>query len=114
MNATASRHRSNPLLVPKLLVPKLLVPKLLFGNARLRNSRFGPCDAMSPSPKQEFRGGTFPNRSLGTREAAIVRRRSWWRFALFLLAAGLLIFAHGCHGDEDNELFTSAVSRATR
>jgi hypothetical protein len=25
-----------------------------------------------------------------------------------LLLAGYLLFAHGCHGDEDNELLTSA------
>ncbi len=24
---------------------------------------------------------------------------------LLVLAAGYLLFAHGCHGDEDNELF---------
>lgn len=25
--------------------------------------------------------------------------------AIFLLVAGYLLFCHGCHGDEDNELF---------
>jgi hypothetical protein len=33
------------------------------------------------------------------------------RFALALLLAGYLLFAHGCHGDEDNELFGAAVPR---
>lgn len=30
---------------------------------------------------------------------------------LFVLLGGLLIFCHGCHGDEDDELFTSAAAR---
>ena len=29
-----------------------------------------------------------------------------WRFGLALLLAGYLLFAHGCHGDKDNELFS--------
>jgi hypothetical protein len=28
-----------------------------------------------------------------------------WLFWPMLLLAGYLLFAHGCHGDEDNELF---------
>src|SRR5947209_7498668 len=32
-----------------------------------------------------------------------------WRFGLALLLAGYLLFAHGCHGDKDNELFTSGT-----
>jgi hypothetical protein len=28
-----------------------------------------------------------------------------WQWIVFLLLAGFLLFAHGCHGDEDNELF---------
>jgi hypothetical protein len=40
--------------------------------------------------------------------------RGWGRW--LLLAAGLglagyLLFCHGCHGDEDNELFAVAVLR---
>jgi hypothetical protein len=31
-------------------------------------------------------------------------QRRPWRFAVFLLLAGFLLFAHGCHGDEDTEL----------
>ncbi len=31
------------------------------------------------------------------------RRRRW---AVVALLAGYLLFCHGCHGDEDNELFT--------
>jgi hypothetical protein len=29
----------------------------------------------------------------------------WLRWAGFLLLAAYLIFNHGCHGNEDNELF---------
>ena len=32
-------------------------------------------------------------------------RRAWWRYVALLLLGGYLLFAHGCHGDEDNELF---------
>ena len=32
------------------------------------------------------------------------------RYGLALLLAGYLLFAHGCHGDEDNELFTAAAT----
>jgi hypothetical protein len=27
------------------------------------------------------------------------------RWTLFLVITGYLLFAHGCHGDQDNELF---------
>ncbi|HZT81974.1 MAG TPA: hypothetical protein VFA26_17240 [Gemmataceae bacterium] len=36
--------------------------------------------------------------------------RRWDRWAFLLLLAGYLLFCHGCHGDEDNELF--ALARA--
>jgi hypothetical protein len=29
----------------------------------------------------------------------------WLRWGVFLLLAGYLLFSHGCHGNEDNELF---------
>jgi hypothetical protein len=29
----------------------------------------------------------------------------WARVAVVVLLAGYVLFAHGCHGDEDNELF---------
>jgi hypothetical protein len=32
---------------------------------------------------------------------------------LLTVVAGLLILAHGCHGDEDNELFNSAATALT-
>jgi hypothetical protein len=31
------------------------------------------------------------------------------RYGPALLLAGYLLLAHGCHGDEDNELFTAAA-----
>jgi hypothetical protein len=45
--------------------------------------------------------------------------RSWrhWTGALMAgIVAGYLLFAHGCHGDEDNELFggRSAIAPASR
>jgi hypothetical protein len=49
----------------------------------------------------------------GPRTTDSAGRSGWW-FAAFLLAAGLLIFAHGCHGDEDNELFTAIATLVTR
>ncbi len=39
---------------------------------------------------------------------------SIWPWAVFLLLGGYLVFAHGCHGDEDTELFTSALPQASR
>jgi hypothetical protein len=35
--------------------------------------------------------------------------RRWLGRAGLLLLAGYLLFSHGCHGDEDNELFAPAV-----
>jgi hypothetical protein len=40
------------------------------------------------------------------------RGRGWWRYVAALLLGGYLLFAHGCHGDEDNELFTQALRSA--
>jgi len=37
-------------------------------------------------------------------------RRRWW-LGLALLA-GYLLFCHGCHGDEDNELFVGGRNQA--
>lgn len=31
-----------------------------------------------------------------------------WRWGVFLMLSAFLLFAHGCHGDEDNELFALA------
>jgi hypothetical protein len=45
------------------------------------------------------------------------RRSSFARWAgplLLVILAGYLLFAHGCHGDEDNELFTSLARALMR
>jgi hypothetical protein len=34
--------------------------------------------------------------------------RHQWAWVVLALAAGYLLFSHGCHGDEDNELFTGS------
>jgi hypothetical protein len=39
------------------------------------------------------------------------RPRGWWRYAAALLLGGYLLFAHGCHGDEDKELFAASGER---
>ena len=39
------------------------------------------------------------------------RLRLWFVFGL-LMVCGLLILAHGCHGDEDHELFGALTHRA--
>ncbi len=35
-----------------------------------------------------------------------------WRWFAALLLGGYLIFAHGCHGDEDNELLAATGLRS--
>jgi hypothetical protein len=43
-------------------------------------------------------------------ERTNVAPASRWRFAFALaLLTGLLILAHGCHGDEDRELFAALL-----
>lgn len=34
--------------------------------------------------------------------------RRWGTWPVLLLLAGYVLFCHGCHGDEDNELFSRA------
>jgi hypothetical protein len=36
-----------------------------------------------------------------------------WLGVILLLLAALLVFAHGCHGDEDSELFTRLQDETT-
>jgi MYXO-CTERM domain-containing protein len=40
------------------------------------------------------------------------KRVAPWGLVVLALLAGYLLFAHGCHGDEDNELFASAAAVA--
>jgi hypothetical protein len=37
--------------------------------------------------------------------AVVGDRPAGWRRVAWLLLLGLLVLAHGCHGDEDTELF---------
>jgi hypothetical protein len=49
------------------------------------------------------------SRAWGDESAAESQTRSGpWLGVILLLLAGLLVFAHGCHGDEDNELFAQS------
>jgi hypothetical protein len=56
----------------------------------------------------------YGSRSLATSERPSSRLDAahFWKTLLLLLLTGLLIFAHGCHGDEDNELFAARRSVA--
>jgi hypothetical protein len=38
--------------------------------------------------------------------------RYWWVIGAFLLLASYLLFCHGCHGDEDDELFSASMEFA--
>lgn len=52
-----------------------------------------------------------PGRSLGQAiSAPSGLKQHGYRWPLLLLA-GYLLFAHGCHGDEDNELFSANVGQ---
>jgi hypothetical protein len=58
---------------------------------------------MVPSTRHAKRGAWFvPGRRP---ENAAPSRWRWGWLAVLALAAGYLLFSHGCHGDEDNELF---------
>jgi hypothetical protein len=46
---------------------------------------------------------TDPAATPGTRLCRLLAR-----YGLALVLAGYVLFAHGCHGDDDNELFTAA------
>jgi hypothetical protein len=41
-------------------------------------------------------------------------RRTRWFWLPLLLLAGYLLVAHGCHGDEDNELLLRMINEATQ
>ena len=38
----------------------------------------------------------------------------WLFWIAVAIAVGLLLFCHGCHGDEDNELFGNAQQKSPR
>jgi len=41
-------------------------------------------------------------------------KRKLGRLVALLIVAGYLLFAHGCHGDEDNELFNAVRTVSIR
>jgi hypothetical protein len=43
-----------------------------------------------------------------------LRPPPWLGWAAFLLLAGYLLFSHGCHGADDNELFAALRSACGR
>jgi hypothetical protein len=64
--------------------------------------RHNPVLRLPPRPRITIRGLSGPKRK---------RRAVAWRyFAAFLLAASYLLFCHGCHGDEDNDLFSASLN----
>jgi hypothetical protein len=66
---------------------------------------------MAPSIRHATpRAWFIPAKSRPAEEAGFVpwRRRRWLALALL---AGYLLFCHGCHGDEDNELFLQMAHR---
>src|SRR5262249_28231956 len=61
---------------------------------------------MSPS---KVRWRCRPKTQAPEEYSPAVHRRAW---PLLLLLAAYLVFCHGCHGDEDNELFVRATRTA--
>ncbi|MBY0523732.1 MAG: hypothetical protein K2R98_10055 [Gemmataceae bacterium] len=57
-------------------------------------------DKMKPA-RGAREGNSIPSLAPG---AGLARNPYRWRIAALALG-GYLLFAHGCHGDEDNELF---------
>ena len=54
-----------------------------------------------------------PDRSEGN-GASAVNWLGWFFWIAVAIAVGLLLFCHGCHGDEDNELFGAAQQKSPR
>src|SRR5437870_9622817 len=50
-------------------------------------------------------------RKRGLRPVMRSAPRRWRRRILGALVIGYLLFCHGCHGDEDNELFTKSLKQ---
>jgi hypothetical protein len=49
----------------------------------------------------------------GGYDQAVADAWSWSRPVVFLALSAYLVFAHGCHGDDDHELFVPAARCAT-
>jgi hypothetical protein len=63
---------------------------------------------MSGACRQAVRRARWLWPAVPGRRPAPPRRRGWIYVMAALLLGGYLLFAHGCHGDEDNELFAAA------
>jgi len=69
---------------------------------------------MAPSIRHATpRAWFIPVKPARTEEAGLAPRRRLRWLALALLA-GYLLFCHGCHGDEDNELFAAVGQQVLR
>jgi hypothetical protein len=55
------------------------------------------------SPKRQ-RGHSQPRWHFGLVKKKQYAPRKQWRWFLVLILGGYLLFCHGCHADEDNEL----------
>jgi hypothetical protein len=66
---------------------------------------------MAPLTRHTTRRAWFvPVRRPAVEEAP--SRRRWWVLAALALVGGYLLFCHGCHGDEDNELFVGGRNQS--
>lgn len=68
----------------------------------------GHARAEATSPGSPDQQGQHPGGRVSAREYLLDAggQRSWgWAWGVALVLAGYLLFCHGCHGDEDHELF---------
>jgi hypothetical protein len=82
-------------------------------NAQLqRPRRRSRLTESQPKTTPSATGADRPPTGLGSPRAAALKPafKAMLKVVVLLLLGGLILFAHGCHGDEDNELF--AVFRA--
>jgi predicted lipid-binding transport protein (Tim44 family) len=69
----------------------------------------------APSAKKNRRSVRAPVSASPAQQARQGSSFARWAGPLLLvILAGYLLFAHGCHGDEDNELFTSFARALVR
>jgi hypothetical protein len=84
------------------IMPLVRGPVKQWGRWRLRNgfqTPSGEPGALAPGGPP---GANTPGSPIGK---PLLSCKRWGRRLFFLLLAAYLLFCHGCHGDEDNELF---------